>query len=553
MERAHSTRYRPAVPGGPAPPVVLLCGGAGDYIAEAGKAVPRPLLSIAGRPLLVHIMRQLAGYGSTEFVLGLTGPVQQQVKDYLLRLELRSVNFTIRLGIDPTVRILDELPEEGWTITCADTGELPGTGTRLRNAASFVPRWPIIVGYGRGLADVNVADLVRFHRAHGRMATVAVAAPPARPGRVTLADDHRVLGIGGHTETPSSLASIGLFVLEEAAVEGYIKADADVMLDAEPVRDLIADGELMAYRHRGYWQPLDTWEDVAAARRAWQAGPARPGFPRQAEPRDGGRAAKGTRSYGVGRLSALTSRELQVATLVGNCLTNRAIARRLSVAEKTVEMHLSRIFGKLALSSRTELAALMIRTQQLTQEGALHQPLEDRQPVHVRGAFHELEGADIPADLLQPGVLDERGRAEELGGEERRVFRCVRRLHLGRAYLVDVDLAAMQVGGDPVDQPARGGDAVQHVLEPQLVCPAQRRPVQQDIVTARLGAAERHRADSRAETVQDPGRAVQATPAGQQVRTEQVLPGDMDVIKAQPADPGAAQAHHGQRLRAESR
>jgi DNA-binding CsgD family transcriptional regulator len=265
------------------------------------------------------------------------------------------------------VRILDELPEEGWTITCADTGELPGTGTRLRNATSFVPRWPVIVGYGRGLADVNIADLVRFHRAHGRMATVAVAAPPARPGRVTLADDHRVLGFGGRTETPSSPASIGLFVLEEAAVKGYIKPDADVMLEAEPFRDLIADGELMAYRHHGYWQPLDTWEDVAAVRRSWQTGPGTgPGRLRPAELRDDVHAPNGTRTYhhGVGRLSALTSRELQVATLVGNCLTNRAIARRLSVAEKTVEMHLSKIFGKLALSSRTELAALIIRTQQ---------------------------------------------------------------------------------------------------------------------------------------------------------------------------------------------
>src|SRR6185437_3463835 len=202
------------------------------------------LLSIAGRPLFVHIMRQFADYGSTEFVLVLAGPGHQQVKD--------------------CVRILDEHPAAGWTITCADTEELAGTSARLRDAASLVPRWPIIVTAGKGLADVDVADLVRFHRAHGRMATVAVAVPPARPGRVTLADDQRVLGFGGTPATPSDPVGIGLFVLEEAAVAGYIPSGADMMLEAEPIHDMIADGELMAYRHNGYWQPLETWEDVAA-------------------------------------------------------------------------------------------------------------------------------------------------------------------------------------------------------------------------------------------------------------------------------------------------
>jgi glucose-1-phosphate cytidylyltransferase len=376
MERVQTSGYRSPVPDGgasPPPPVVLLCGGAGDYIAESGTAVPRPLLSIAGRPLFVHVMRQFADHGSTEFVLALTGPGQQQVKDCVLHLELHSVNFTIRLGSDRTVRILDEHPAAGWTITCADTEELPGTGARLRNAASFVPRWPVIVAQGKGLADVDIADLVRFHRAHGRMATVAVAIPPARPGgRVTLADDHRVLGFDGPLSTPPDPVSIGLFVLEEAAIAGYIPSSADTMLEAEPIRDMIADGELMAYRHNGYWQPLETWEDVAAVRRSWQAGQtpqsgARPGAWPGARPPGVRPGARPGRVWpgrgGDGRLSALTNREMQVATLVGDCLTNRAIARRLSVAEKTVEMHLSNVFGKLAVSSRTELAALMIRTQ----------------------------------------------------------------------------------------------------------------------------------------------------------------------------------------------
>ncbi len=173
-----------------------------------------------------------------------------------------------------------------------------------------------------------------------------------------------MLSFGGQSPPPPGLVSIGCFVLEEAAVAGYIPPGADIMLEAGPVRDMIADGELMAYRHRGYWQPVDTWEDVAALRRSWPG--ARPGIPRQVEPRSeaAGKNGTGTSRGLSSRLSALTNRELQVAALVGTCLTNRAIARRLSVAEKTVEMHLTNIFGKLTVSSRTELAALMIRAQQ---------------------------------------------------------------------------------------------------------------------------------------------------------------------------------------------
>jgi glucose-1-phosphate cytidylyltransferase len=335
-----------------------------DYIAESGMAVPRPLLSIAGRPLLVNSMRQLAAHGSTDFVLALAGAGRQQVKDYFLRLELHETSFIIRLGGRPAVQILGDPLAERWTITCTDNGEMSGTGTRLRNVLSFVPRWPAIVAYGNALADVNVADLIKFHRVHGRMATVVVANPPARPGHVTLGDDHRVLSFGAQPHTPPELISIGFFVLERAAVERYIGPEADVMLEGDPIRDMIADGELMAYRHRGYWQPVDTPEDLAAARRSWESGP-EPDLAQSARRHAEVQLVNGPRARrngnGNGRLSALTSRELQVATLVSDGLTNRIIARRLSVSEKTVEMHLSNIFVKLAVSSRTELAAVAIR------------------------------------------------------------------------------------------------------------------------------------------------------------------------------------------------
>jgi glucose-1-phosphate cytidylyltransferase len=133
------------------------------------------------------------------------------------------------------------------------------------------------VAYGDVLADVDIADLVRYHRAHGRLATVTAAAPPARFGQLALTADQRVLRFdekrfGETPEAQPGLVSIGFFVLEQAAVERYIPADRDVMFEEDPIREMAADGELMAYRHDGYWQPVDTPKELAAARGEWDSG-----------------------------------------------------------------------------------------------------------------------------------------------------------------------------------------------------------------------------------------------------------------------------------------
>lgn len=232
--------------------------------------------------------------------------------------------------------------------------DMAGTGTRIRDAMSLVPRWPAIVTYRDGLAGVDAAELMMFHRAHGRMATVVVAPPPARFAHVTLAGNRRVLRVGDEPSHRRSLVSTGIFVLELAAVERYIPPDMDVALEADLMRQMIADGELMAYQHNGYWHSADTPRDLAAVRLAWD-----PGTSRHVPAHHDGNG----HGNGHGRLATLTRRELEVATLVSEGLTNRAIARQLSVTEKTIEMHLSRVFGKLAVLSRTELAATMVRAQ----------------------------------------------------------------------------------------------------------------------------------------------------------------------------------------------
>ncbi len=259
-------------------PAIVLCGGAGQRMGELAAAVPKPMLTVGGMPLLMHIMRTLAAGGSNEFVLAV-GHLGHVVKDFFLQFQAHAGDFTVRLGRRPSVRVHGGFPEEGWEVTCANTGERAGTGTRLRAAVRLVHRWPIIVAYGDVLADVDIAALLAFHRAHGRLATVTAAAPPARFGHLAIADGHRVSRFDEKqfTDQPQDeqgLVSIGFFVLERAAVERYVPADRDVMFEEEPIRALAADGELMAYRHDGYWRPVDTPKELALARGEWDSGQA---------------------------------------------------------------------------------------------------------------------------------------------------------------------------------------------------------------------------------------------------------------------------------------
>jgi glucose-1-phosphate cytidylyltransferase len=259
-----------------APPVTILCGGAGQRMGELAAAVPKPMLTVGETPLLMHIMRTLAAGGSNEFVLAV-GHLGHVVKDFFLQFQAHAGDFTIRLGRRPSVEVHGSLPEEGWEVTCVNTGEQAGTGTRLRAAARLAQRWPIIVAYGDVLADVDVAALLAFHQSHGRLATVTAAPPPARFGHLAITDDQRVSRFeekrfSGQPADQQGLVSIGFFVLEKAAVERYIPAGRDVMFEEEPIRELAADGELMAYQHDGYWRPVDTPKELALARGEWDSG-----------------------------------------------------------------------------------------------------------------------------------------------------------------------------------------------------------------------------------------------------------------------------------------
>jgi glucose-1-phosphate cytidylyltransferase len=260
-------------------PTIILCGGRGTRISEVNPQLPKPLLPIGNRPVVWHIMKIYAAHGCTDFVLAL-GWLGEQIRRFVLDYEAMICDFTVELGRRDEIEFHNRHPEEGWRITCVDTGTDALTGTRVRRAADAagLDAGTIMVTYGDGVADVDVTALLAFHRSHGRLATVTAVRPPGRFGELVF-DSNRVAAFEEKPQTSSGAINGGFLVLEREAIDRFIPVDADVMLEREPMTGLANAGELMAYRHDGFFQPMDTprerdlldamWSDGKAPWRVW--------------------------------------------------------------------------------------------------------------------------------------------------------------------------------------------------------------------------------------------------------------------------------------------
>lgn len=229
-------------------PTIILCGGRGTRISDVDPTLPKPMLPIGGRPVLWHVMSIYARHGHRDFVLAL-GWLGDQIR-----------------------RWATEHQEPGWRVACEDTGRDSLTGTRVRRAAATAGDGPVMVTYGDGVGDIDVTALVEFHRSHGRLATITAVHPPGRFGELVLTGD-RVDQFVEKPQVSDGWINGGFMVLEREAIEGYIPDD-DVMLEREPIAALAAAGELMAYRHDGFWQPMDTPRERDLLEELWVAGDA---------------------------------------------------------------------------------------------------------------------------------------------------------------------------------------------------------------------------------------------------------------------------------------
>jgi glucose-1-phosphate cytidylyltransferase len=254
-------------------PTIILCGGRGTRIREVSTALPKPMIPIGNRPILWHVMKIYAASDNTDFRLAL-GYLGETIKEFFLHYEAMTCDFQIELGSPNSISYIDSHPERGWSVACIDTGLDSLTGTRVRAAARGIEEGPVMVTYGDCVGDIDVARLLEFHRGHGRLATMTAVHPPGRFGELSIADDRSVRAFEEKPQTSSGAINGGFMVLEREAIDHYIPADRDVMLEREPLSGLAADGQLVAYEHDGFWQPMDTPREQELLSDLWSSGKA---------------------------------------------------------------------------------------------------------------------------------------------------------------------------------------------------------------------------------------------------------------------------------------
>lgn len=249
-------------------PVVILAGGLGTRLREETAVRPKPMVEIGGRPILWHIMKIFDHHGHRRFVIPV-GYKGHLIKEFFLGYRDRYADFTVDLaGGAPAYH---SRGTETWTVTVVETGTDTQTGGRIRRLADHLDG-RFMVTYGDGVADVDIGALLRFHESHGRLATVTAVRPSARFGAMDL-DGDRVTAFVEKSQARGGWINGGFFVFERAVID-VIDGD-DTPLERSPMERLAAAGQLMAYRHEGYWEPMDTQRDVDHLNEQWASGQAR--------------------------------------------------------------------------------------------------------------------------------------------------------------------------------------------------------------------------------------------------------------------------------------
>jgi glucose-1-phosphate cytidylyltransferase len=247
--------------------VVILAGGLGTRLREETEFRPKPMVEVGGKPILWHLMKLFSHHGLTEFVvpIGYKGEV---IREYFLDYEARTNDFTVRLGDRHEIEYHSRHPESHLSVTVVDTGADTPTGGRVRRILPHVEGERFMVTYGDGLADVDVGKLIAFHEEHGRLATMTVVRPLSRFGVVEVDDDGVVRRFREKPLT-DDYVNAGFFVFEPGVHEFL---DDDVALEQEPLERLADVGQLVAHRHDGFFQPMDTYRELLLLQRLWNDG-----------------------------------------------------------------------------------------------------------------------------------------------------------------------------------------------------------------------------------------------------------------------------------------
>ncbi|MDZ4812141.1 MAG: glucose-1-phosphate cytidylyltransferase [Pseudomonadota bacterium] len=252
----------------------ILCGGRGTRIREVSDLIPKPMVLIGDKPILWHIMKSYAACGITEFVL-LLGYKGDAIREFFLNFAAHTTDVTIDLSRTDADRLtFHGVPSEPWKVTLVDTGEHAMTGARLRRARRFLEDSETFCAtYGDGVGDIDMAALLAFHRAHGKLATVTGVLPPGRFGELSV-QDGEVQKFSEKPQVSGGRINGGFFVFQREVLERVLDDREDLILEREPMEKLAAARELMMYRHDGFWQPMDTPREYQLLNELWASGQA---------------------------------------------------------------------------------------------------------------------------------------------------------------------------------------------------------------------------------------------------------------------------------------
>jgi glucose-1-phosphate cytidylyltransferase len=250
--------------------VVILAGGYGTRISEETAVRPKPLIEIGDKPILWHIMKHYSFYGFHEFIIPL-GYKGMLIKEYFEHYDLHESDVTFDFA-DGGKKVIHQRLTDPWKVTLVDTGRDTSTGGRIRRISSYVADAPFMLTYGDGLSDVDLSRLVSFHGSHGKWATVTAVQPGGRFGALQIGKEGGVQGFREKPKGDGGWLNGGFFVFQPEVLP-YMGGD-DTMLEKEPLESIAGAGQLMAYRHEGFWHPMDTLRDKVSLEAMWKAGKA---------------------------------------------------------------------------------------------------------------------------------------------------------------------------------------------------------------------------------------------------------------------------------------
>jgi len=248
---------------------VILAGGLGTRISEETHLKPKPMVEIGGKPILWHILKIYSAHGINEFIIccGYKGYV---IKEYFANYFLHMSDVTFHMKFNSME--VHHKKAEPWQVTLVDTGEDTMTGGRLKRVADYVSDGTFCFTYGDGVSDVNISALIQHHRQHGRLGTVTAVQPPGRYGALQFGEECSVTEFQEKPQGDGAWINGGFFVLEPDVI-GRIGGD-DTLWEQQPLKSLAADGQLTAFHHNGFWQPMDTLRDRQLLEELWNQGQA---------------------------------------------------------------------------------------------------------------------------------------------------------------------------------------------------------------------------------------------------------------------------------------